>query len=86
MREQPGLQKRFSAFIEAGCDKDDLERALWWVVLNQQVSKSAMPAEMRDFFKLVKTLLPQLDELRPNLETLLNWRSLRWMNIIPCGP
>ncbi len=77
MREQPGLQKRFSAFIEAGCDKNDLERALWWVVLHQQVSKSATPAEMRDFFKLVRTLLPQLDELRPNLEALLNWRSQR---------
>jgi hypothetical protein len=75
MRERPGLQKRFFKLIEAGCDKDDLERALWWVVLNFHISKSATPKEMHDFFALAEQLLPQLEKLRPNLEILLNWRS-----------
>jgi hypothetical protein len=75
MRERPSLQKRFSGLIKAGCDKDDLERALWWVVLNLHISKSTTPAEMRDFFALAEALLPQLEELRPNLDTLLDWRS-----------
>ena len=75
MGEQPDLQERFSGFIKAGCDKDDLEKALWWVVVNLHISKSATPTEMRDFFTLAETLLPQLEKLRPNLETLLNWRS-----------
>src|ERR1019366_2566376 len=64
------LEKSFSRLIEAGCDKDDLERALWWVVLNVHFSQSTVTTEIRDFLALAETLLPQLEELRPNLELL----------------
>lgn len=69
------LQKHFSGLIKAGCDKDDLERALWWVVLNLHISKSTTPAEIRDFFTLAEVLLPQLEELSPELDILLDWHS-----------
>jgi hypothetical protein len=75
MRERSSLQKRFSRLIEAGCDGNDLEEALWWVVLNLHFSESTTPTELRDFFALAETVLSQLEKLRPNLETLLNWHS-----------
>src|ERR1700758_5584714 len=77
MRERTSLQKRFSELIEAGCDRDDLEKALWWVVLMFHIGESATPTEILDFFTLAETLLPQLEKLKPNLEALLNWRSQR---------
>jgi hypothetical protein len=77
MRESPELQERFSGFIRAGCDKDDLEKSLWWVVVHLHISKGATPKEIRDFFNLSDKVLRQLEKLRPNLETLLNWRSQR---------
>ena len=77
MRERPSLQKRFSKLIEAGCDKDDLEKALWWVVLMFHIGESATPTEILDFFILAETLLPQLEKMKPNLEALLDWRSQR---------
>ncbi|MFZ1919566.1 MAG: hypothetical protein WAU58_18485 [Terriglobales bacterium] len=74
LRERSSLQNCFSELIKAGCDKDDLEEALWWLVLNVHFSQSTVRTEIRDYLALLETLLPQLEELRPNLEMLLNTR------------
>ncbi len=75
LREWPHLQQSFSEFVEAGCNHDDLERALFWVVLNLHISTGPTPNETRDFFDLVGKILPKLAEMRTNLDALLSWRS-----------
>jgi hypothetical protein len=73
--ERPDLQESFSWLIKAGCNSDDLERALFWVVVNFHLSAGTAPKEIKDFFVLVDGILPKLQELRPTLDALLNWRS-----------
>ena len=56
MPEQPDLQESFSWLIKAGCNLDDLERALFWVVVNFHLSAGTAPKEIRDFFVLARII------------------------------
>jgi hypothetical protein len=75
LRERPDSLESFSGLIKTGCDQDDLEIALFWIAQNLHLSKAATPVEIRDVFVLVDTILPKLEELRTNLDTLLKWHS-----------
>jgi hypothetical protein len=53
-RKQPDLVHSFSVLIEAGCDRDDLEWARFWVAFNFYLSR-----ERSDEIKELKLFLFQ---------------------------
>lgn len=78
-RGQPNLEQSFSRFIEAGCDQDELEWALYWVPLSHRSNvdwkSGQMQEEIKDFFALVDKILPKIAKLRTALDTLLTGPS-----------
>ena len=64
------VSKEFEGFIKAGCNRDDLNWALFSVPFNFD-KKCKLPKKIKRFFRAVDAILPRIDKLRKQLDILI---------------